>query len=297
MEWRELLGAMGRFGFQDREASLYLLLLRRGQATARELTREAEVDRVIVYRTLDSMRQRGLVQVTAERPRRYVALPPTLLFERSLTERRRVLEEDVALARELGRNLPQITQELVAGAPRFQLITGAPAAYPILRDMIARAERELCVMLTYRSLRASMEVGTFEPLGEFARRGGSIRLLLENNPRLPLTLKRFEAARRRFPRLEVRGASPQRARLTLVDQRESLVFVVPETGRDHVEEIALWTDTQDFARAQQAFFEAVWSTAPPLPVGPRARGSRPQRAGPTRSASDRRRSPRPAPHA
>ena len=47
MEWRELLGAMGRFGFQDREASLYLLLLRRGRATARELTREAEVDRVI----------------------------------------------------------------------------------------------------------------------------------------------------------------------------------------------------------------------------------------------------------
>jgi sugar-specific transcriptional regulator TrmB len=293
MEWRELLGAMGRFGFQDREASLYLLLLRRGRATARELTREAEVDRVIVYRTLDSMRQRGLVQVTAERPRRYLALPPTLLFERSLTERRRVLEEDVALARELGRNLPQITQELVAGAPRFQLITGAPAAYPILREMIGRAERELCVMLTYRSLRASMEVGTFQPLGEFARRGGAIRLLLENDPRLPLALRRFDGARRRYPKLEVRVASPQRARLTVVDQRESLVFVVPETGRDHVEEIALWTDTLDFARAQQSFFEAVWSTAAPLPVGPPPRGGHRRPGGPAPIPPRRRRASRP----
>jgi sugar-specific transcriptional regulator TrmB len=283
MEWKGLLSAMGRFGFQDREAHLYLLLLRRGRATARELTREAEVDRVIVYRTLDNMRQRGLVQVTAERPRRYVALPPTLLFERSLTERRRVLEEDVALARELGQNLPQITQELVAGAPRFQLITGAPAAYPILRDMIARAQRELCVMLTFRSLRASMEVGTFHPLGDFVRRGGSVRLLFEDDPRLPLALKRFEGPRRRYPKLEVRVASPQRARLTLSDQRESLVFIVPETGRDHVEEIALWTDTVDFARAEQSFFEALWSTATPLPLGRAARGAAPKKGGIARS--------------
>ncbi|MFZ1022748.1 MAG: helix-turn-helix domain-containing protein, partial [Thermoplasmata archaeon] len=87
MEWRDLLTALNRFGIAEREAKLYLLLLSRGRATARDLTRESNVDRVLTYRTLDAMRARGLVQVTAERPRRYVPLPPRVLFERSLVER------------------------------------------------------------------------------------------------------------------------------------------------------------------------------------------------------------------
>jgi predicted transcriptional regulator len=67
VQWNELLTAMGRFGFAEREAKLYLLLSRRGRATARDLTRDSQIDRVPAYRSLDAMRSWGLVQVTAER--------------------------------------------------------------------------------------------------------------------------------------------------------------------------------------------------------------------------------------
>jgi sugar-specific transcriptional regulator TrmB len=61
MEWRELLTSMDWFGFAEREAKPYLLLLRRGRATARDLTWDSRMDRVLAYRTLDARRARDVV--------------------------------------------------------------------------------------------------------------------------------------------------------------------------------------------------------------------------------------------
>jgi sugar-specific transcriptional regulator TrmB len=265
VEWNELLTAMGRFGFSEREAKLYLLLLRRGRATARDLTRDSQIDRVLAYRTLDAMRARGLVQITVERPRRYVALPPRVLFERSLFERRRALEEDVALAKELSERLPEITQSVTEGAPRFQLITGAAAIYPYLREMVRRAEREVLVMITPRALRESANFGLYQELPRLLKMGGKFRLLVEPDPRVVGLVRRFEAARRRFPNSEVRAVTAQRARLTIVDQSEALVFLVPEAESTATDQIAVWTDTKDFVGAELAYFRAIWDRAQKFP--------------------------------
>ena len=266
VEWNELLTAMGRFGFAEREAKLYLLLLRRGRATARDLTRDAQIDRVLAYRTLDAMRARGLVQITAERPRRYVALPPRVLFERSLFERRRALEEDVTLAKELSARLPELTQSITDGGPRFQLITGAAAIYPYLREMLRRAEHEVLVMITPKALRESAGYGLYSELPRLLKAGGKFRLLVEPDPRVVALVRRFEAARRQFPNSIVRSLTPQRARLTIVDQREALVFLVPESEGTNTDQIAVWTDTKDFVGAELAYFHAIWEHARRFPT-------------------------------
>ena len=267
MEWRDLLTSMGRFGFAEREAKLYFLLLRRGRATARDLTRDSQMDRVLAYRTLDAMRARGLVQVTAERPRRYVPIPPRVLFDRSLFERRRALDEDLSLAHELSERLPELTQSVVDGAPRFQVITGAAAVYPFLREMLRRTEHEAFVMITPKALRESAQFGVHEELPRLLKSGGCFRLIVERDPRVYGLVRRFLRARKGFPNAEVRGTDPQRARLTVIDGREALVFLVPEPGVRGVEEVAVWTDNRDFVGAQLAYFQAIWDRAEPFRLG------------------------------
>jgi sugar-specific transcriptional regulator TrmB len=273
MDWAELLDAMGRFGFAEREAKLYLLLLRRGRATARDLTRDSKIDRVLAYRTLDAMRARGLVQTTAERPRRYVPLAPKALFERSLFERRRSLEEDVTLARELSERLPELTAAVAEQAPRFQVITGTAAIYPFLREMVRRAQKELLVMVTPKALRESARAGVQEELPRLLRGGGRFQLLVEPDARVSSLIQRFLAYRTKFPKATIRGIQPQRARLTIVDGNEAMVFLVPESTNSGVEEIAVWTDTRDFVAAQMAYFNAIWSIAQPFRTSGRAHRS------------------------
>jgi sugar-specific transcriptional regulator TrmB len=270
MEWQELLASMGRFGFAEREAKIYLLLLRRGRATARDLTRDSQMDRVLAYRTLDALRARGVVQVTAERPRRYVPIPPRVLFDRSLFERRTSLEEDVALAHRLSERLPEMTHVAMNGAPRFEVITGPAAIYPYLREMLRRAERQAMVMITPRGLRESAQFGLPQELPRLLRSGGAFRMIVERDPRVAGLIQRFLKARWGRPNAEVRGLDRQRARLTVVDDREAVLFLVPEAGARGMEEIAVWTDNRDFVGAQAAYFEAMWERAQPFRAARRA---------------------------
>jgi sugar-specific transcriptional regulator TrmB len=151
MEFEELVGSVGRFGLSDREARLYLALLRKGRATARELAHETGLDRVLGYRMLDALRIRGVVEVTAERPRRYAAVPPRALFERSLRERASSLAQDEVLATTLAEALPVLVREVNDAAPRFQVLQGTPAIFAYLREMLRRAQEEVCAMVTHRS--------------------------------------------------------------------------------------------------------------------------------------------------
>jgi HTH-type transcriptional regulator, sugar sensing transcriptional regulator len=184
MERRELILALERFGLTDREAVLYLTLLTDGPATAPVLARSAETDRVVVYRTLDSLHARGVVRVTAERPRRYLAIAPRALFDQSLDGKRASLAEDERIAHTLTETLPTWIGHKDTDAPRFQILPGAKGIYPHLREMVRRARADLSVMITHRGLRSSSEYHLQDELPRFLRAGGRFRLLVESDPRV-----------------------------------------------------------------------------------------------------------------
>lgn len=266
-----LSGALTRFGFSDREAVLYLASLRRGRATARELTREARIDRVLGYRLLDGMRARGLLEITAERPRRYTAVPAPLVLERHLRERRTALESDEELARRLIAELAAATAPAAGGAARYQLLAGPGHIYDYLGEMADRAHRTIEVMLTFRSMRDSLDHGLGSRLAKFMAAGGSFRLILESDPRLPPTLARFRRTTRRFPRVEIREMAPQPSRLTIVDGREALLFLVPEARDAGADPVAVWTDHPGFIEGNGP--SSTGPGARPLPPSPGSPGA------------------------
>jgi Sugar-specific transcriptional regulator TrmB len=277
---------MGRFGLEEREAKLYLAALRRGRATASELTREAGVDRVLGYRLLDRLRERGLMEVTAERPRRYAPVSPTTLVERDLRSRRRRLAEDEGVARLLVDHLATQISGPTSGAPRYQLLVGATQVYDHLQDMVGRARTGIDVMLTFHSLRASIDQGLQARVGPFVAGGGRVRMILEGDPRLGPTLARFRQVTRRHENAEFRERTPQPTRLTIVDGREALVFLVSEARDHHRDEVAVWTDHPKFVGGQQIFFDRIWAEAAPS----RAREAGPRKTG-RRAAVRRTRAP------
>jgi HTH-type transcriptional regulator, sugar sensing transcriptional regulator len=276
MDWNDVVASLPRFGLAEREVGLYVAALRRGRATARELTRDAGVDRVLGYRILDRMRARGLMEVTAERPRRFAPLAPELLVERSLRERRNRLAEDEGIARELTERLSAAATPAPLGASRYQILTGTQPIYAYLQEIVGRAKERVDVMITYRSLRESLNHELEGRVGDFVRRGGRFRLLLEADPRWPATFSRFRKALQRFPNAEVRLAPVQPSRLTLGDASEALLFLVPELRDRGDEQVAVWTNEPGFVAGQRRYFEAAWKAGRRADAGPRR---------PTRGAS------------
>ncbi|MCI4366138.1 MAG: hypothetical protein L3K08_00115 [Thermoplasmata archaeon] len=263
MEWEQVIRSLGRFGFSQREATIYLALLRLGRATARELSKDTGVDRVLGYRTLDVLRGRGLVDTTAERPRRFVAAEPSAMFDRVLRERRAEADRDEGLAKELAVHLAPVAAPAIAGAPRYQILSGVSRVHDHLREMVGRGKEEIHTMLTYRSFRESAERGLSAKVGEFLARGGKFRLIVEGDPRLTATLKPYRRAFRRFATAEIRTMLPQPTRVTLVDGREAMLFLVPESRHRTTDQVAVWTDNPAFVAGQAQYFDSLWRTATP----------------------------------
>lgn len=263
MDRKDLLRALIRFGLSDREAQLYLALIQRGPSSAPEAARESGSDRVVAYRTLDALRARGAVTVTAERPRRYVPLPPRTLFDEHLEVRRAGIAEDEKLAAVLAEMLPSQSGLGERGAPRFQVLPGSAGIYPLLREMVKRARTDLSVMITHQGLRRSVEYGISRDIPRFLRAGGRVRMLVESDPRVRNLLQGFVRSGRKYPTLEVRHLYPQSARVTIVDDREVLIFPVPNGHARGVQEVAIWTDNPDFIRSQTLYFDGMWERAGP----------------------------------
>lgn len=277
VEWGELINSVEHFGLSERESILYLSLLRRGRATARELAGDVGVDRVLSYRLLDAMCARGIVEITVERPRRYAPVPPGQFFDRNLEERRRALAHDERMAQELADRISRMATTKTHEAARFMVLSGNRAAYGYLREMMGRARQEVAVMITHRALRDSAEQGLPRAVLQLLRSGGRFRLIVEADPRVRPMLTRYLSALEKFPHGEVRYLAPQSARLTIVDHGEALVFLVPEARPRGIEEVAMWTNTSEFVEGQLHQFNVVWEVAgrsvePPRP--PRARRGR-----------------------
>ncbi len=287
MEFEEVVSSVVRFGLSDREARLYLALLRKGRATAPELAHETGVDRVLGYRMLDALRARGVVEVTAERPRRYAAVPPRALFDRSLRERASLLAEDETLATKLAEALPTLARAVNDGAPRFQVLQGTPSIFAYLREMLRRSQEEVCAMVTRRSLQGSVDYGLPVELPRLLRGGGRFRLLVESDPRVRRLVDRFARVTRRYPLAELRQLSPQPTRLTIVDRAEAMLFLVPEARSGQLEELAVWTDNPAFVLGQLHYFNVIWEGAgsaslKPPPMTVVRPGNTPRRPRPSR---------------
>jgi sugar-specific transcriptional regulator TrmB len=263
-EWGEMISALGRFGLSEKEADLYLTLIRRGQATARELTRERRLDRVLGYRLLEGLHDRGVLQITAQRPRLFVPISPGLLFERVLQARRAALAADEQLATGLADQLPRMVSDDRSG-PKFQVLTGGAMLYPTLTEMVTRAQTSVDTMITRRALHQSLRFGLQRRIGAFLDSGGRFRLLVEQDPRLQPLLRRLVRSTRSRPLAQIRQSAPQPTRMTIVDGREILLYLVPEV-QEQGEEVAIWTDTPEFVRGHLTYFNHAWKRS--KPIGP-----------------------------
>lgn len=262
-ERAELIGALQKIGLSDREAALYLAALRHRGGTAPELAREAGVDRVAGYRLLEAMRAQGLVEVTLERPRRFVATRPGLLFERVLRRRRESLARDEAEVRALLGAFERFAVVDGAAPPRYQVVTGTALVEEHLREAFDRAKEEVAVLSTARGLRESLRADIHLGVGPLLERGGKFRLIAESDPRIHSLLGRFALLRERYPRAEIRLLAPQTARVTIVDRTEAILFLVPDPRLGTLEQVAVWTNHTDFVSGQAQWFEALWERAGP----------------------------------
>jgi sugar-specific transcriptional regulator TrmB len=142
------LGRLVDLGLTGYEASAYVALIRRGDATASEVARIASLPRQRIYDVLDGLVAQGFATVKPGRPARYTAAAPEEALWRALDRRRAEMDAlQTGIVEAIGRLTPAYREGRQADDPlRFVELLREPAAIARrFAELEASAQREILV--------------------------------------------------------------------------------------------------------------------------------------------------------
>ena len=247
------------FGLSDKEAKTYILLSKIGLAKASEIARSLQFNRLQAYRVLKKLSDRGLIEVSMERPRRYIPLP----LEQSLDL---LTQEAKSRIQELEERKPLLLKEwakipikrLEEPLTKFRIIQGRKNIYKFRSRLFESAEKEIYTMTTRNGLLRSVKYGTDDILEECTRRGVIVRRISE------IDEKNIGAAKRFLEFCEIRHVPVNNiARLSIVDNKDVLIYSTVDDGvkLKADKDVCLWTNNSGFVYMMGRFYNTVWDAA------------------------------------
>lgn len=135
---KELPTTLHTLGFSEKEATVYVALLELGHGTVTEIARKAGINRTTGYDILDSLANKGIVNVTGKEPKQeYAAEPPESVIE-YLKREAEAAKARIAKAGEL---LPQLRSvHATQNRPKIKFYEGTDGLKQVYEDTLASTE-------------------------------------------------------------------------------------------------------------------------------------------------------------
>lgn len=178
MQLKEAAAHLQQCGITRHQALVFLNLARLGSSTAREVAQAAGVNRVQTYRALDSLLGRGLVEVSLDRPKRYLARPVQEALEIFVEEHRGHLAAAEHVRQALLSSWPNLVTKN-SPVVRVQLLKGSSQIYGALRRSVSAARKEVLAFTTTKGVTRSYRQGINEALLQALGRGVAARLIVD----------------------------------------------------------------------------------------------------------------------
>ena len=254
-----IIGFLNDMGLKERDIKIYLVVLKTGSVSAGELASYLQLSRLEVYRALETLVDKDLIEGAEGRPKRYSAAK----IESVLNGRIRESKEGTAKMERERASLVEEASQFNRGKPQslstnFRLIHGRKNIFRFAGKLYDSAQTEICSMDTAVELVRSVGFGLDDVQESCVKRGVTVRKIADINER------DLEAAERFLEFCELRHSSLHSiARIYIVDEEEVLFY--PASGDDTSwsgeREICLWTTNREFARLIKRSFEAAWEAA------------------------------------
>jgi sugar-specific transcriptional regulator TrmB len=135
---KELPATLHALGFSTKEATVYVALLELGHGTVTEIARKAGINRTTGYDVLDSLANKGIVNVTGKEPKQeYAAEPPEAVIS-YLKREAEAARERIKKAEAL---IPQLKSvHATQNRPRIKFYEGTDGLTQVYEDTLTSRE-------------------------------------------------------------------------------------------------------------------------------------------------------------
>src|SRR5271157_3495919 len=177
---RRLIG----FGLSEKEAQLYLHLLKYGPKTPSPLAKSFQTYREDVHRTLTALIEKGMVRPSLTSPTLYTAVELETALESALKEHESELRELEARKRELQELVKQQQFRASDEVAKFKILKNIKEVVDTALPLFLSAENEFLWVVNTAGVEFGEKFGTVEAEKEFIERGGRCRGITDISYRL-----------------------------------------------------------------------------------------------------------------
>jgi HTH-type transcriptional regulator, sugar sensing transcriptional regulator len=248
------------FGLSEKEAQLYLHLLKYGPKTPSPLAKSLKTYREDVHRTLTSLIEKGMVRPSLDSPTIYAAVDLDTALESALKKQESELREMEARKRELQELAKQQQFRPSDEVSTFKIIKSIKELVAIAIPLIDSLQEEWLVAApAYATVIASL-FGINDAAYEFIKRGGKVRAIIDISYQVIEPVREMIAIGEEVRHIDEHGVT-----FVVYDRKNSLSAINAEINRISLNEpvSGIWTDDPAYAQYLASTFEMLWKQSVP----------------------------------
>jgi len=215
----ELTTELSYFGLDKTDSTMYLGLLRIGSLTVGKMSTKLDIDRGKAYRSLNKLRDLGLITTTFSNPTICESVQPA----QALTTIIQRKEDEIVTMQKLARKIVTDLNELnrpqeVSEASSISIIQGRSNIYSRMGKLILDSTKVIYIVTTPDDILRMYHTAIPEKINMCTDNGGIVRILTyTNNETLLPLIKRLKASETRI------GKLPSKSRIVVEEDGQLIM--------------------------------------------------------------------------
>ena len=252
--------ALTSLGLTVVQAKVYFALARVGVLKIADISKQSNVARPDVYRTLTQLYDLGLVEKVLQVPAQFKALPVDegirTLLRKKQAEYEKIEQETEVLLGSFKKKTPPLNLNLESSY--FVMVPPKEAIVNRLRQAIRNSKCNVDLVITWRRFLNGMGDLLSDDLQDAAKRKVKFRFIVQKPPpEVKMDIPQLSWVFKKFP-VRFIEHFPKTV-FGVYDDRELYIIVNPSADLSASQ--ALWTNNSSLIALVKEFFETLWSTA------------------------------------
>lgn len=260
----DLVNELAQFGLEDNDAKMYLGLLQIGSVTVGNLSSKLEIDRGKAYRSLNRLRNVGLVSTTFSNPTICRAIDPDEALISVIQRREDEIITMRKLASKIVTDLKHVKKENASiENSSFTIIQGRSNIYARIGKLIQESTGLIYLITTVEDVLRMYHTSIPEKIALKKKNGVELRLLTFTNSEnlLPL-VERIHASESRI------GKLPSKSRMIVEKDRQLIMSGSVKESMDLNDETdsILYTTSSEMISNMYSLCDHLWKKSKPLQI-------------------------------
>jgi len=249
------------FGLSEKEAHLYLHLLKYGPKTPSPLAKALKTYREDVHRTLTSLIEKGMVRPSLDSPTIYAAVDLDTALNAAVRKQESELREMETRKRELQELSKQQRFRPSDEVSTFKIIKSIKELVVAMLPILDSMHEDWVMAVPSAAAVIASQFGINEAAYQFIERGGTVRVILYD-----ITYPIIETVQEMMDNGEdVRHFGQEGIIFTIFDKAICMSGINADITHFSLNQpiAALWTDDSIYARYLMSTFEMLWGQSVP----------------------------------